>query len=222
YGLVFTPNVDILGHLIYSKGGEFINSNQAIFNDSIGLESLNYLRKLVDDKIALYSFSAFDDFVNQKAAMYIETTSKLAALRKKAKFNFKISVLPQGKERNYQFAGTNLAIFSTTQEEQDMSWEFIKWLTNKENSMKWAHETGYLPIYQSIIEELKFKEYFKNEKEYFEAISALKYAKVQPKAAVWENIRGFIDDAVYNCVSGKLSPQEALDKAVAMANKILR
>lgn len=223
YALTIKPNVDILGHWIYSHGKEFIQNDTAVFNDNTAAEGLMFWADLVKGDFACISFAPMEDFLNKGAFMYIGTTSSFANLKKKASFNFKIADLPEGTVKRYQFAGTNLAIFANSSRvKQEACWKFICWLLRSDNASFWALNTGYLPVRQSSLATKEFQGFLEENPDYGQVIQTLKFTEVQPKVSAWESIRGFIDDAVYNCLSGKETPVSALNKAVALANKILK
>lgn len=223
YGLVFSPSVDIFGHWLLANGGAFIKNNYAVFNDKIGKQDMEFWYKIVnDDESALISFDAYKDFLDEKSAMYIETTSKWGSIKNKAKFQFGTTYLPIGTTKKYQFAGTNLAIFSSaTPEQKKAAWEFVKWLTSKDNTAYWALKTGYLPVRTSAVNSSEYKEFLMIEPDMMVGIKALEYAEVQPRIAQWESIRGILDDAVFDVVTKKIAPSAALDKAAELSNKHL-
>lgn len=223
FALAVKPNVDIFGLYLYSYDGEFIKNNTAVFNDASGIKSLQYWIDLVKEGFVSLNFTPMDDFISQKAFMYIGTTSKFADFKESAKFNFKIALLPEGTARRYQSAGTNLAIFSKSpKKKQEAAWKFISWLLRADNAGYFALKTGYLPVRHSSLATKEFQEFLEANPDYYEAIKSLEYAEVQPKVSAWETIRGFIDDAVYEVLSGKDTPTSALNKAASMANKILK
>jgi len=223
YGLAFVPTVDVVGHLLYSNGGEFISGNRAAFGDRIGLEAIDYWVNLVNnDKTACPTFDAYKDFLSGKAAIYLDTTSRIGSLKSSCPFEYGIAVLPSGSSTLYQCAGTNLAIFSSSEERKLASWRLIKFLTNKENTVKLSIATGYLPVRQSAYKSNEYQTYLKEYPGYKVGIDALKYGVTQPRISAWESIRGFINDAVYSAVSNPETSKEALKRAVYSSDELLK
>jgi ABC-type glycerol-3-phosphate transport system substrate-binding protein len=226
YGVTVQPNVDLLGHALYASDGDFVSNNQAVFNNPVGVNALKFWVDLVNsDRTAFPTFDPQKVFVDGKAAMFLFTTSSFTKLQKSAKFELGLAALPgtAGKARRVQFAGTNLAMFKTSAERQAASWQFIKYLSSRPVNTRWALRTGYLPVRQSAIQSAEFQAFLKKNPEYRSAaVETLKYAKVQPKVSAWESIRGIIDDAMFEAISRRSTPQEALDRANALANDLIR
>jgi ABC-type glycerol-3-phosphate transport system substrate-binding protein len=169
------------------------------------------------------SFRDRDEFLSQRSAMFIDTTSRMPNFTEKAKFNWGVTLLPKGTTRKYQFAGTNLAIFShLSGEKRKAAAEFVRFLCSKEATTTWALKTGYLPVRTSVIGSAEYQAQIKKDSRYQVGIDALKYAVVQPKVAAWEMIRGIIDDAMFEAISLRKTPQKALDRAVELANHLIR
>lgn len=224
YGIAFYPSVDVFGHYLYAYGGSFVNGNKAVFNSPIGIKNLEFWVNLVHkDRSALASFRDRGEFMSQKSAMFIDTTSRIGNFQKKLKFNWGVSMLPKGTTRRYQFAGTNLAVFSHLKPDQKAAAvKFIRYLSSKEATIYWAVNTGYLPVKKSAIASPEYQALLKSDPRYKIGIEALQYAVVQPKVAAWEMIRGIVDDAMFEAISLRKTPQMALDRAVELANHLIR
>ncbi len=222
-GLGFLPSVDIFGHYLYAHGGQYIQGDRAAFGGQAGIADLKFWVDMVHvDRSAQPSTDAQDQFEQGKTGMYIETTSRIGGFRRAKGLNFGVVMLPSGTTRAYQFAGTNLAIFShSSPEKQKAAWKFIKFLTSPEITTEWAIGTGYLPVRQSAIKSPKYQEYIRANPEYSVGIEALKYATSQPRVAAWESIRGILDDAMFEALSRKYTSEDAIQKAVSLSNDLL-
>ncbi len=222
-GLGFLPSVDIFGHYLYAHGGEFIQADRAAFGGQAGIRDLKFWVDLVhNDRSAQPSRDAQDLFEQGQTGMYIETTSRIGGFRRAKNLDFGVVMLPSGTTRAYQFAGTNLAIFShSTPQKQKAAWKFIKFLTSPEITTEWAIGTGYLPVRQSAIRSARYRDYVRENPEYSVGIEALKYATSQPRVAAWESIRGILDDAMFEAVSRKYTSEDAIQKAVSLSNDLL-
>lgn len=226
YGVIVQPNVDSLGHLLYSYDSDFVSGNQAVFNNSVGVASLKFWVDMVNaDRTAFPTFDPGGGFADGKAGMYIYTTSAFSHLKKNAKFRVGVAPLPviRGKKPHVQFAGTNLALFKTTPQRQAAAFRFIRFMASKSVSTRWALKTGYLPVRVSAVRSPEFQAFLTANPEYrVAAVDSLRYAKVQPKVSAWESIRGIIDDAMFEAISRRATSQEALDRAVALSNDLIR
>lgn len=226
YGMILQPNVDALGHWLYAYRGDFVEGNQAVFNNKLGVAALKYWVDLVNtDRTVLPSFDPQKGFSDGKGAMYIYTTSAYAKLLKKGAFKVGVAPLPTapGMSPRVQFAGTNLAMFRTRPDKQAASWKLVKFLSSSNVTARWALRTGYLPVRLSAVQGQAYRAYLSKHPEYrAAAVDTLKYARVQPKVSAWESIRGIIDDAMFEAISRRSSPQDALNRAVAISNDLIR
>ena len=226
YGMILQPNVDALGHWLYANGGDFVEGTQAVFNNKRGVAALRYWVDMVNaDRTVLPSFDPQRGFAEGKAAMYIHTTSAYMKLLHNGHFKLGVAPLPgaAGLSPRVAFAGTNLAMFRTRPDRQAASWKLIRYLTSPAVTAKWALRTGYLPVRLSGVKGSEFQAFLSKHPDYrTSAIDMLRYARVQPKVSAWESIRGIIDDAMFEAISRRSSPQDALNRAVAISNDLIR
>ncbi|MFP4497888.1 MAG: ABC transporter substrate-binding protein [Vulcanimicrobiota bacterium] len=224
YGIALNPSVDMFGHYLYSFGGEFINDDKAVFDCPVGEKDLNYWVEMVhQDKSALLSFTDRKEYLEGRSAMYIDTTSRIQSFKEKADFKWGVAMLPRGNTRKLQFAGTNLAVFShLSPKKRTAALKFLDYMTSREATLHWAVNTGYLPVRVSAINSKEYQNLLEQDPRYKVAITSLEYAVVQPKVAGWEMIRGIINDAMYDAISLRFTPDQALNRAVDMSNQILK
>lgn len=220
-GLAVEPTVDLFGHYLVAFGGTFVLNDRAVFGGPLGERGMGFWASLAGDQSTLYSPEAGDRFAEGKAGMYIETTSKLAGLEKKVP-ELGVAPLPRGSEQAVQAAGTNLAIFAATPPTaQRGAWEFVRWATTPERTARWAEETGYLPVRVSAARGKAYQAFLKQHPNYAVGLAELQHAVIQPRTPAWESIRGILDDAMALSVSGKMPPDQAVERAMGLANEVL-
>lgn len=224
YGAVFEPSVDLFGHYLFSYDGDFFKNGKAIFNDQVGIDDMKFWVDMVNkDQSALLSFNERDDFLAGRSAMYIDTSSQMGFFNEKAKFDWGVTFLPRGTTRKYQLTGTNIAIFSNRDKNKQMaSLKFINFMFRKDISLFWTMKTGYLPLTSETVKSSSFQELINKDSRYNVGIQALEYAVVQPKVSAWEMIRGIVNDAMYEALSLRKSPTDALDWAVNLSNNLIQ
>ena len=224
YGIAFRPSVDIFGHYLYAYGGTFIKNNRAAFDSPVGVANLQFWVTLVhQDRSALVSFADRREFASGRSAMYIDTTSRIGRFKNKLNFDWGVAPLPKGTVRRYQFAGTNIAIFShLSPEKKKAAIKFARFLISKDATLYWALNTGYLPVRKSAIQSKEYQNLIKKDPRYGVGVEELDYAVCQPKLAAWEMIRGIIDDAMFEAMSLRKSPQVALNMAAKMSNHLIK
>ena len=96
-------------------------------------------------------------FANETVGMYIGSNAGEAFVKSGVGDKFEVAAAPYPAKIAPQ-QGTNLYVFSNaTAEQKTAAYEFIKFLTKKENQIKWGVETGYMPIRKSAIESDEYK-----------------------------------------------------------------
>lgn len=228
YGFALRPNVDYFALFLFPNGGKWLTDDgkKAAFNSKAGVEALQFMVDLVHKyKVAYYIPGYLDqDFAAGKTAIYFTSTPgrPYAEQAVAGKFKVGIAPIPYSKTKSTPVAGTDLAIFSAAPKaEQEAAWEFVKFLTNTENTAKWSIDSYYLPVRQSAVESDIMKKYFADDPYNKVGISQLPYAVFDPAKAAWFKIRGYISDAVEKALLLKATPKEALDEAAMKANQEL-
>lgn len=96
-------------------------------------------------------------FGNQKLAMYIGSNASETFIKESVDNKFEIGVAPYPAKEVMQ-QGTDLFVFNNaTAEQKTAAYEFLKFLTNKDNQITWAQETGYIPVRESAINDEQYK-----------------------------------------------------------------
>ena len=155
--------------LMMNAGGSIYNEdNTSIgFNNESGTAPL-YLWKEMIDAGSMHvpygqdynsSEACRNAFAGGTAAMIMQSSAQLKGLEKTCGFEVGVAALPEDKTLSYPAGGSNLMMFQGHSEEEERAgWEFIKFMTNAENALKWANGTGYLPLRESCTELDEYKE----------------------------------------------------------------
>ncbi|MDK2879483.1 MAG: trehalose/maltose transport system substrate-binding protein [Thermoanaerobacteraceae bacterium] len=99
------------------------------------------------------------------------------------------------------------------------AWEFLKFLTNKDNQKKLFAKAGMTPTIMSIYEDSEFAKdmpYLKQNLESF-----LK-AKPRPMTPYYKQLSDILQINIHKALIGELSAKEALDKAAEEIEKVIR
>lgn len=223
WGLVFEPGVDIFGDLLYADGGTFFDpTGRAAFAQPAGVNALATLLDMTrQDRSAVASLDAEKLFTSGRAAMYVWSTTAQVEMRRDAHFPMGVAMLPMGTTRAYQFAGTNLAILARP-DHQMAAWRLVRFLTSRDVTLQFAMRTGYLPVRLSAIRSQAWQDFVRQNPGFRVGVQALPYARIQPRVAAWESVRGILDDAVFASLSGKADPQDMLSRAAAQTDDLIR
>ncbi|MEF9990855.1 MAG: ABC transporter substrate-binding protein [Romboutsia sp.] len=96
-------------------------------------------------------------FGNQTVGMYVGSNAGETFVKLGVDGKFEVGAAPYPTNASLQ-QGTDLYVFSSaTPEQKTAAYEFLKFLTEKENQITWAKETGYMPVRTSAIESDEYK-----------------------------------------------------------------
>lgn len=233
-GYAYYESASTFDAMLYSRGAMQLNEAQteAIFNGPEGVESLALIKRLIDKGAAWKPEGSYADqaeFGKGNVAFTFSSTSGLYYYKQAIKqgagegaFEWGSTIMPQKDPNNplTVMYGGSICVFRTTTEKQKAAWLFLKWFTGTDQTAKWGSQSGYMPVRASAA--AKLTDYFAKEpiaKEQFETI--VPYGYPEPSVRGEQEIRDFIYDAMTAVFTGLMTPQEALDDAVAKSNEAL-
>lgn len=166
YGCVFANNLstDIIPWL-KQAGGTTMNeeTNELYFNTPETKEAVEFLNGMIQDKTARLAGddkSANAPVQDGRAAMCVASTSALPYIEEGTMEGIEIdaAALPAHKTDDQLYYGTNVTVFASgTEMQKQAAWEYIKYLTNTENTAYFAAQTGYIPVRKSAQQDPVFK-----------------------------------------------------------------
>jgi sn-glycerol 3-phosphate transport system substrate-binding protein len=203
------------------------DGNRTFFDKPAVVEALEFWRDLsgkhaVMPKGTVEWATLRQAFLEGKTAMMWYSTGHLTAVRKDAKFDFGVAMLPAGKQRGSPTAGGNFYILKTgSSAEQRAALTFIKWATSPERAAQWSIETDYVGVTPAAYETPAFKGYLAG----FPAAAAARdqFPHAVAELAVHENarVKKLLDDAIQAVLTGGKEPKAALGEAQSGAERIL-
>jgi ABC-type glycerol-3-phosphate transport system substrate-binding protein len=128
------------------------------------------------------------------------------------KFTWQLALIPQKSAASPTTVlyGANICIFKSTQEKEDAAWEFLKWLSLKEQAAYWAIHSSYMPLRKSVAEMPEMQAAWKKDPQGKQAFDLIQYAKPEPNVRGWQDARGAIGDAVQAIIAGTKTPEQAV------------
>ena len=163
------------------------------------------------------------NFLEGRTAMMWHSTGNLTAVKKNAKFDFGVAMLPAGKRRGTPTGGGNFYIFKNTKpEERTAALKLIKYMTSPETSAAWSVATGYMGITPASYETDMLKDYVKEFPPAAVARDQLEFATAELSTFQSGRVRKALDDALQAALIGSKSPEEALNEAQATADRTLK
>jgi multiple sugar transport system substrate-binding protein len=151
---------DILSLLMLQNGTEMVSENKdsVNFNKSVrredtqyypGQDALRFYTDFANPSKITYAWNrqmpySIDAFTEGKAAMMINYSHHIATIKSRAPYlNFAVSPMPQLKERNFDVNYANYWAFAVSKRTKlpEEAWNFLIYLTNKENSQGYLENT---------------------------------------------------------------------------------
>lgn len=128
-----------------------------------GKQSLNLINYFVDGEKAGYFRMPGSDkylyipFTNKKVAMFVTSSSTETWIKQAAKKGFTYEVAARPSKYTMS-QGTDIYMFShASAMEKAAAFKFMKFLSSKESQIKWAKETGYIPVNENATQANSYK-----------------------------------------------------------------
>ena len=216
--------------MIFSAGGGVLTGGRTLFDspeslrvfelfETLAREDLAYTiqPETQDDKVAL---------AQDRVAFVFRSSSHRTSVVELMEGDFDrwgIAPIPQDDPSHpgTVLYGPNICIFQTGPERNRISWEFVKYFTSQDTSVRWALGTGYLPIRKSAVNDPRLQAFW-GEWEYNRAaFDCLAFAKSEPSVAGWQEIRGLIEEAQAAVLTGLRTAKEATAQLKREADAVL-
>jgi len=217
-------------NLLLQGGGKILNEDntKALFNSQAGVDALAFLNTLLNVDKSVYLSPGYDgqkDFTASKIAFYEDSSVSMAYMRRTGiDFNLGISAIPIKDESTNIISGTNVVVFRDEKPEiERAAWEFVKWFTEAEQTAKWSELTYYMPVRRSAFNQPGLKERLASNPEIKAVYDQLEYSTFEPQISEWYETRKYLEEHVIEkVVRGILTPEEALDNAAEMVERLIR
>ncbi|MCG3086890.1 ABC transporter substrate-binding protein [Sporosarcina cyprini] len=215
-------------------GGDMLSEDekQVTFNGEAGVEALEFWKRLSNEGVLKIpagdeaSAQAVQDFANGRSAMIFGSTAGLTnnlSIAKENGFELNTAFMPANKVNGVPTGGANLVMTAgLSPEKQEAAWEFIKWMTAKEQTIYASTYTGYLPSRLSAVNSEEMQNLYKETPQYKVAVDQLEFGKARPMADSYPEIATILRDEIARCLLEGTSPKEALDQAASLANPLLK
>lgn len=146
---------------VMQNGSDFIADGQVKFTGPEGVAAYQFVSGLY---LKGYARLAGEDkymsgpFGNKNVFMYVGSSAGASFIKPNG-FTVGAAPLPKGKKGAVPQAGTNLALFSQDPAKQAAAWEYMKFLTQADNTAEWAMKTGYLPVRTSAFQSQAYQDF---------------------------------------------------------------
>ncbi|KAA8998565.1 sn-glycerol-3-phosphate ABC transporter substrate-binding protein UgpB [Affinibrenneria salicis] len=172
-------------------------------------------------------------FYNGDCAITTASSGSLADIRQYAKFNFGVGMIPYDADvkdapQNASIGGASLWVMGGKDEAiyKGVA-QFMQFLSRPEIAAEWHQKTGYLPITSAAYDLTRQQGFYDKNPGTDIAIRQMLNKPPLPytkglRLGNMLQIRTVVDEELEGVWSGKKTPQQALDQAVARGNALLR
>jgi ABC-type glycerol-3-phosphate transport system substrate-binding protein len=216
----FTP-------LIRQVGGEFLNEDAtaALFNSNAGVKVMELVQNMAHEYEIMPSnwnlFEGTTAFLEGKIVMGPITCAGIKFAEENLPWELGIAPLPYIENKSVLLGGAGLVMLSKSSSRRKAAFDFITWLTQKENSIRWHKETGYLPLRKSAIESFELQGFHKLYPNYRIPVEQLPYSRPPDFTPHLSQIDQIVRYAIEDIMINKKNPKIILDLAAEKTNQIL-
>jgi len=219
-----------LDGMIYSMGGELVNGTETLYDQPAAVNVFKLLATLAKEDLAYRiqpgTFDDREEFASGRAAFFFRSSVHrpyTAALMAANPEGWGMAMIPQADPARpvTVLYGGNVTIFRTTPEQQRTAWEFVKYFTAPDISVRWALGSGYLPIRKSAAEHPDMQAFFNLWEYNRAAFDCLPYARPEPNLTGWQEVRTFVERAASEVIAGLKSPEDAAGELKRRADAAL-
>jgi sn-glycerol 3-phosphate transport system substrate-binding protein len=220
--------------MVMAAGGDLFNKegNNIGFNNESGAKPLRLWLDLIQKGYMHVppgqeynsSEACRANFSAGKVAMMMQSTGSLIELINASNFEVGVGFMP--KETRYAVppGGANyLLMMGHPKEKEEAAWQFLKWVTNTQNSAYWSINTGYFPTRYSALETQTFKDYVAKYPNAKISVDQLQYADFpSPFQPEWAEIKDVIvNNEIQRCIlDPAITPEMAVQRIYDASAKL--
>ncbi len=213
-------------YLAASGGAPLIENNRAVFNNKYAVNVFKFLRELYEKQyFSQERLSARQDvFLDGVIATRFTGPWEIAHAEKfkKKEFKYSFSSLPVPEDHEgpvYTYCDPkNIVIFNTCPD-PNAAWDFIKFMTNADNDLKFLEITSQLPRRKQIDTDPVYRDYFSSNPKMEVFAKQANYVKGTDTTPVLKEVFDIISQEYEACVVyGTKSPEDAVAAAAESVN----
>jgi multiple sugar transport system substrate-binding protein len=214
---------------LWQAGGEVLtdDNTQAAFNSQAGIDALTLWQQMatVDNSVYLDPTDEKSEptFIADRLAMFVSGPWEVFTLNEDNK-NWGDVQLPSFDGTTHEtVAGPDMwAVFNHDDARVAASVEFLTWLSEPEQQIRWMMESGSLPLRQSMIGTPEYDKYVEAFPGIEIMIDNLANAKhVRPAVTQYPRISQAMGQSIAAVLLGEMEPAEALNQAADQTNALL-
>lgn len=213
---------------ITTWGNEIFDEGYRVaFDNEKGYDALAFYKKVVDEiapqGVLGYDYAGINTAMQQGKAVFLQNWASvtLSIIRPpESKVTDKIVFAPAlGEVKRHSMRGVWSIGINADSKQRDAAWEFTKWFTSKETSLKYVKAGSGNSPRISVLQSDDFKKLAPHAEA---LIATLKMAKKRPIFKEYGEIQQVFDIMASKVTTGEASPKEAIKEAAAKLNEIMK
>jgi len=167
-------------------------------------------------------FEGTNAFLQGKIAMGPITCAGIKFAEENLPWELGIAPLPYIENKSVLLGGAGIVTFAKSSSKRRSAMNFINWLTNEENSIRWHKETGYLPIRKSAIESFELQGFHRLNPNYKVPVEQLSYSRPPDFTPYLPQIDQIVRFAIEDIMINRKDPGIILNNAAEKVNELLK
>jgi multiple sugar transport system substrate-binding protein len=230
FALALDIDASNMNGIIYSMGGELVDGRTTQYDQAPSLEAFRLIETLMEEELAFQippgTYQDEEMLARNEVAFTLRSSSgktHVALLMEGDMERWGMVMIPQ-KDRTMPATvlyGPNVALFDVGEAQVDRAWEFVRYFTSAEVQVRWAVNTGYLPVRKSAADDPQMQRYWEEWKYNRTSFDALPYARPEPNLAGWQEVRPLIEAAITAVINGTKTGREAAVELKEKADIVL-
>jgi multiple sugar transport system substrate-binding protein len=213
--------------LLWQQGGEILSDDgtQVAFNSEAGVRALTFLQQMAQDG-SIYQDSTDEKggelFFGGHLGMLVTGPWVLPDVET-AKIDYGVQVMPAFSDAHTTVAGAdNWVVFDHDEPDRvRASVEFLSWLTAPEQDMRYALQSGSMPIREGSTSLPEYQDYVDQFPGVDTMVTSLGDARSRPAIRQYPRLSAFVGQAIVAVLLGEKDPATALNEAAEQANALL-
>ena len=222
--------------MVMAAGGDLFNKegNNIGFNNEAGAKPLRFWLDLIQKGYMHVppgqeynsSEACRNNFIAGKVAMMMQSTGSLVEMVTAAKFEVGVGFMPKEVRYAVPPGGANYMLMAGhPKAKEEAAWQFLKWITNTQNSAHYSINTGYFPTRFSALETQIFKDYAAKYPNATISVDQLQYANFpSPFQPEWAEIKDVIvNNEIQRCIlDPAVTPEMAVQRIYEASAKLFK
>ncbi|MEJ0017822.1 MAG: ABC transporter substrate-binding protein [Acetobacteraceae bacterium] len=235
WGLMMPGTYDYCGWitsgLAMSNGGQFYNPDfggEVYYTAPSTIGAVRFLDALVH-KWKVMPEGVTDAnavttaFFQGRTGMMLLSTGSLSFVRDNMKTPYRTAFLPKNIANAVPIGGASLILpKGNSPEREAAAWTLIKWLTSPETAGHWSRFTGYFAPRIAAYDLPEMKSFMAEHPDAKVALDQLAYARGWFATYNTVGVRKALEDGVQSVLSGKATPEAAMDTAQKQADALMK